>query len=108
MLTISNGRYFGGGFPIAPEATVDDGRLHACCISDARPLERLKLFNLAEKGLHVSNDHVELLDDDAFSVTFPEPPRFEMDGEVRIAAQRTLQVAILPGALSVVAPPARV
>jgi diacylglycerol kinase (ATP) len=32
MLTVSNGRYFGGGFPIAPEATVDDGRLHACQI----------------------------------------------------------------------------
>jgi YegS/Rv2252/BmrU family lipid kinase len=107
MLTISNGRYFGGGFPIAPGASVDDGKLHACCIFDARPLERLKLFNLAEKGRHVSDDHVEILDDRAFSVTFPDPPRFEMDGEVRIAAERTLQVSIVPRALSVVAPPVR-
>ena len=47
MLTVSNGRYFGGGFPIAPEASLDDGRLHACRIGDASPLARLKLFNMA-------------------------------------------------------------
>ncbi|MEX2465832.1 MAG: diacylglycerol kinase family protein [Gemmatimonadota bacterium] len=104
MLTISNGRYFGGGFPIAPDATVDDGKLHACRILDARPFERLRLFNRAEKGQHVSSDLVEVLDDRAFTVRFPEPPRFEMDGEVRVAAERTLEVTVLPGALSVVAP----
>ncbi len=50
MLTISNGRFFGGGFPIAPRARIDDGKLHACRIMDAPPLTRLRLFNLAEKG----------------------------------------------------------
>jgi diacylglycerol kinase (ATP) len=104
MLTISNGSFFGGGFPIAPGATVDDGRLHACRILDAPPFERLRLFNLAEKGRHVSSERVEVLDDRSFSVRFPEPPRFEMDGEVRIAQERTLEVTLLPGALSVIAP----
>ncbi len=50
MLTITNGCYFGGGFPIAPQATVGDGRLHACPIGDASPLTRLKLLSLAERG----------------------------------------------------------
>ncbi len=104
MLTISNGCYFGGGFPIAPGASVDDGRLHACRILDAPPLERLKLFNAAEKGRHVASDRVEVLDDRSFRVTFPEPPRFEMDGEVRVAAERTLDVRVVPARLSVVAP----
>lgn len=105
MLTISNGSFFGGGFPIAPGATVDDGRLHACRILDAPPFERLRLFNRAEKGRHVSSERVEVLDDRSFSVRFPEPPRFEMDGEVRVAQERTLEVTLLPGALSVIAPP---
>lgn len=104
MLTVSNGRYFGGGFPIAPRATVDDGRLHACRIMDAPPLDRLKLFNLAEKGRHVSSPRVEILDDAAFSLTFAEPPRFEVDGDVRRAAEATVQVRVLPRALQVVAP----
>lgn len=104
MLTVSNGRYFGGGFPIAPEARIDDGKLHACRIMDAAPLTRLRLFNLAEKGRHVRSERVEILDQDAFRLHFPAPPRFEMDGEVRQAAESELVVRALPGALRVVAP----
>lgn len=103
MLTVSNGRFFGGGFPIAPGATIDDGRLHACCIGDAPPLTRLRLFNLAEKGRHVTSDRVEVLDDQAFELRFPEPPRFEMDGDVRRSQGDTVRVRVLPRALRVVA-----
>jgi diacylglycerol kinase (ATP) len=104
MLTVSNGRYFGGGFPIAPGARVDDGRLHACRIEDAPPLERLRLFNLAEKGRHVRSARVEVLDDTSFELAFQSPPRFEMDGDVRRAGESTLRVRVLPGALRIVTP----
>ena len=104
MLTVSNARYFGGGFPIAPDATVDDGLLHACRITDASPLTRLKLFNLAERGRHVRSERVEILDDTGFRLTFDGPPRFEMDGDIRRAADATVDVRVVPGALRVVAP----
>ncbi|MDX1647365.1 MAG: diacylglycerol kinase family lipid kinase [Longimicrobiales bacterium] len=104
MLTISNGRYFGGGFPIAPEATVDDGKLHACLIADARPLTRLRLFNLAERGRHVASPEVEILEDSAFRLEFDTPPRFEMDGDVRRASGTKIQVRCMPAALRIVAP----
>jgi diacylglycerol kinase (ATP) len=104
MLTVSNGRYFGGGFPIAPGARVDDGRLHACRILDAPPVTRLKLFNLAEKGRHVESERVEVLDESGFRLTFDAPPRFEMDGDVRRAAEAEVRVRVLPAALTVVAP----
>ncbi len=104
MLTVSNGRYFGGGFPIAPSATVDDGMLHACMIADAPPMTRLRLFNMAEKGRHPASNRVTLLHEPHFRLTFDAPPRFEMDGDVRQAAEDTLDVSLLPGALRVVAP----
>jgi diacylglycerol kinase (ATP) len=109
MLTVSNGRYFGGGFPIAPEADVADGRLHACRISDAAPFTRFRLFNMAERGRHVRSDRVEIIDAERFRLSFREPPRFEMDGDVRRASEATLDLRVLPGALRVVAPraPAR-
>ena len=106
MLTVSNGRFFGGGFPIAPEATVDDGRLHACLISDASPLTRLKLFNLAERGRHVTSSKVEVLAESSFRLTFDAPPRFEMDGDVRRSGSAHIHVRSLPRALRVVAPAA--
>jgi len=104
MLTVSNGSFFGGGFPIAPGANVSDGRLHACRITDASPFERFRLFNLAERGRHVRSEKVEVLDDAAFRLEFDAPPRFEMDGEVRRAAEAVLSVRVKPSALSVVAP----
>ena len=104
MLTVSNAPFFGGGFPIAPEATVQDGQLHACQILDAPPLSRLRLFNLAERGRHVTSDHVEVLDDRGFSMEFSTPQRFEVDGEVRRSAGRTVKARILPAALKVIAP----
>ena len=104
MVTVSNGRFFGGGFPIAPGATVTDGSLHACRIQDAPPLARLRLFGLAEKGTHVTSERVEVISEPTFRLTFPSPPSFEMDGDVRQAASEILDLRILPGALGVVAP----
>jgi diacylglycerol kinase (ATP) len=104
MLTLSNSRYFGGGFPIAPQARIDDGKLHACLIQDTSPLTRLRLFTLAGRGRHVTSDRVEVLDASSFRLTFDAPPRFEMDGDVRQSSENELEVRIVPDALTVVAP----
>lgn len=104
MLTVSNGRFFGGGFPIAPNATVTDGLLHACQIRDAPPLSRLRIFNLAERGRHTTSDRVELLSDASFELDLDAPPRLEVDGDVRRAGEARLRMRVLPGALHVVVP----
>jgi diacylglycerol kinase family enzyme len=104
MLTVCNGRYFGGGFPIAPNATLDDGVLHTCSILDASPLTRLRLFNLAERGRHVTSERVAVLVDRGFRLDFDAPPRFEVDGEVRRAPEPSMSLSVMPGALAVVAP----
>ena len=104
MLTISNGRYFGGGFPIAPVASVDAGYLHACSIGDASGLTRMKLFSLAEKGRHTGSDHVTITGDTAFRIQFPEKPRFEMDGDLRTSETEVVKVRSMPGALKILAP----
>jgi len=104
LLTVSNGRFFGGGFPIAPAATLQDGKLHACMIGDAPPLTRLKLFNLAERGRHESSERVEILADGNFRLRFADAPRFEVDGEVWKSPEPTIDVRVLPGALQVIAP----
>ena len=104
MLTISNGRYFGGGFPIAPDARVDDGWLHACSIGDASGFTRMRLFSLAEKGRHTSSDRVTITGDKAFRLRFRETPRFEMDGDLRTSKTEAVEVRSIPGALKILAP----
>jgi diacylglycerol kinase (ATP) len=104
MLTITNGPFFGGGFPISPGADVQDGLLHACLIGNAGPLRRVRLFQQAGRGRHVEMREVRSLTSTSFSLAFPSPPRFEMDGDVYAASDNALQVEVLPGALPILAP----
>jgi len=104
MLTVSNARFFGGGFPIAPGADVSDGRLHACAIRDAAPWTRFVLFNMAERGRHGRSARVRITDSESFRLEFEVPPRFEMDGDIRRASEPVLDVRVLPSALKVIVP----
>lgn len=104
ILTISNGRIFGGGFPIAPDADLEDGRLDACAIADSTPLGRARLFNLAEKGRHLKAKEVSLRQDRAFAVQFDERVRYEVDGDVHQSRTGEVRVDVVPSALSVIVP----
>lgn len=102
MLTVTNGAYFGGGFPIAPAARIDDGRLHACHIGDASPLRRMALFGKAGKGRHVEEPEVETRTSSRFVISSAGPIRFEADGDIYETSVPELDLEILPGALRVV------
>ena len=104
MLTISNAPFFGGGFLIAPQAQLSDGRLHACAIGNTPAFTRLSLFNAAPKGKHVKSPHVEMRQSARFSVRFSEPPKYEVDGELWQAEGAEVTVEVVPGALPVVVP----
>jgi YegS/Rv2252/BmrU family lipid kinase len=104
MLIVSNGPYFGGGFPITPGASVQDGKLHSCLIGDANPLQRLVLFDRAGKGRHEGLPGVDVHTARAFALTFPTPVRFEVDGDVYAAVDDTVDVEVVPKALQVVVP----
>ncbi|MBT8398108.1 MAG: hypothetical protein KJN92_14140, partial [Gemmatimonadetes bacterium] len=106
MLTVTNGEHFGGGFPIAPGATVQDGLLHACYIGDAKPLRRLVLFDRAGKGRHQGCGEVDSRASSRFRLTFPGPFRFELDGDIYASDQPELTLEARPGALRVLAPTA--
>lgn len=104
MLTVTNGRYFGGGFPIAPAGRLQDGLLHACHIRDARPLRRLLLFHQAGKGRHESSPEVTPRQARRFRMVFPAPVRFEIDGDLYLSGDRVVEVEVLADILPVLAP----
>jgi diacylglycerol kinase (ATP) len=104
MLTVTNGEHFGGGFPIAPGASVQDGLLHACYIGDAKPLRRLVLFDRAGKGRHEGSREVDARAASRFELSFPHPVRFEVDGDVYAASEGELAIEVVQGALKVLAP----
>jgi diacylglycerol kinase (ATP) len=104
MVVIANGRYFGGVFIIAPDASATDGKLDCILFGPASPLRRLKLFGAATKGRHVELDEVEVVRDSRITFEFTEPPYYETDGEIFLARTGTLDYRCIPGGLALAAP----
>ena len=104
MVTVSLGRWLGGAFMIAPHASVLDGRLDACFIADTGVLERARLFASALRGNHVGMRSVKTASVQQLALTFADAPSMEMDGELRFAQSRTIDVRCVSRALAVMAP----
>lgn len=105
MVTVSNGRWLGGAFKIAPQASVLDGKLDACFLGDSNVTQRMKLFLGAMRGTHIGMPSVSVAGIHELTLTFPENPLMEIDGELRRAQSRSVNVKCVPRALSVVAAP---
>jgi diacylglycerol kinase (ATP) len=105
MLTVSNGRFLGGAFRIAPNASVVDGRLDFGFIGDSSVINRIRLFAGAFHGTHLSLPSVKAESAHAMTLRFSAPPVMEVDGELRQALSSTVKIECLPGALNVIAAP---
>jgi diacylglycerol kinase (ATP) len=102
LFVVANGRWFGGAFQIAPHASCEDGLLDAVAVADSSPLGRIQLFFNALRGSHVRLPAVEIRQARTFSLAFPSPPAYEVDGEYRMAIGSALDIDCLPGALRIV------
>jgi diacylglycerol kinase (ATP) len=103
MLTVSNGRFLGGAFRIAPEASVLDGELDVCVVRDANVVQRVRLFAAAIRGTHRRLPAVRTFRTRGMYLTFVSPPSIELDGELRHAASGEVRIECVPRALNVVA-----
>jgi len=105
MVTVSNGRFLGGAFRIAPTASVLDGKLDVCFFRDAGVGERVRLFAGAMRGTHPGMRAVSAAKTQRLTLTFRVNPAMEMDGELRMAESTSVEVNVVPSALSVLAAP---
>jgi diacylglycerol kinase (ATP) len=108
MVIASNGKSLGGAFQIAPRASVTDGKLDFCFISDANFANRVRLFARALRGTHIGMPQVTAAATDYTNLSFLAKPAIEMDGELRMARDRTVELTCLPRALAVIAAPGAV
>ncbi len=108
MVTVSNGRWLGGAFQIAPHASVVDGELDVCFIGDSNVISRVKLFVGAMRGQHLDIASVSSASVQELTLSFASSPSMEIDGELRHARSKTVEVKCVPRALSVVAAPGAV
>ncbi len=105
MAVASNGRSLGGAFRIAPTASVTDGKLDFCLLSDNNVVGRARIFAGALRGTHLTLPGVTSIKSSWLSLTFADNPAMEMDGELRQATSRTVRIECVPAALAVIAAP---
>jgi len=105
MLTVSNGRFLGGAFRIAPGASVVDGALDVGLFSDAGLIARVRIFAGAFRGAHIGLPSVETKRVREITLRFSAPPMMEVDGELRQAVASTVKIECVPRGLNVIAAP---
>jgi diacylglycerol kinase (ATP) len=105
MVTISNGRWLGGAFFIAPNASVQDGALNVAFFAESGAMERIRAFARALKGTHATLSSVATSMEESLSLRFRDKPAMEIDGELRYASSESVEVTCRPRALSVIGAP---
>ena len=105
MLGLCNGAREGGGFLVAPDASIDDGILDYALIGG---VSRLKLFRLIPevmRGTHGRFKEVEMGRFRELNAIFDRPMAIQLDGEIFSefeSSTRAISIKILPKALQVI------
>jgi len=103
QIAICNGRYFGGGMHMAPDAQPDDGLFDIVVIAPATRREMLTRLGDIYKGTHTAHPKVRVLRGSRVEATQVPgktvPALMEIDGEG--GAALPARFTLLPGALRV-------
>ena len=96
---LANGRFFGGGMMIAPDADPADGLLDVVIIGDLSKAAMSLLSSKIYKGLHVEHPAVEVHRARHVRVESDDEALLDVDGEP--LGRCPIDVKVLPGALRV-------
>jgi YegS/Rv2252/BmrU family lipid kinase len=104
QLLVGNGRFYGGGNVVAPDATLDDGLLDVYVLSaDVSKTELLSLAAAARRGTLGDQPHIMYYRTARLSASLVGPVQINVDGEV-LGMEGRLEFEVLPRALGVYAP----
>ena len=80
-VVVGNGRYFGGGMKICPDADAGDGSFDVLLIGDLTRGDLLVTLPKTFRGKHLPHPKAELLRGTTVSVDAAEPLPLQLDGE---------------------------
>jgi YegS/Rv2252/BmrU family lipid kinase len=103
-VVVANGRTFGGGMIICPEAEPDDGLFDVLTIGDLTKRDLLATLPKTYRGKHLPHPKAELLRGSVVTVDAREPLPIELDGEQ--PGRTPVRFEIAPGALRIRVPSA--
>ena len=96
-IVAANGNVMAGGMRLAPQATVEDGRLDILFMHGQLLPERLRNFPKIYSGTHLASPKFSCLRGRSISLASREPVPFEADGEM--FGYLPCRIEVLPSAL---------
>jgi len=99
FIAFANGRYYGGGMQICPDAETDDGLLDVCLVGDLSRLEALRELPGIYQAKHLRNPMVEVVRARSVRIEGDGATRVHLDGEP--FGSVPVEISLLPGAISV-------
>jgi diacylglycerol kinase family enzyme len=96
-VVVANGRFFGGGMKMCPDALPGDGVFDVVTIGDVTKRDLVLTMPKIYRGTHLPHPKAEALRGRVVTVETDEPVPVELDGEQPGTTPATFEV--LPGAL---------
>jgi diacylglycerol kinase (ATP) len=102
QIAVGNGRYYGGGMAVVPDATIDDQRLDLYSLEIKYWWQIIPLLPAMRNGQHIHWREVRALDGQEFHVYTRKPRPINTDGE--ITTYTPAHFRVIPQALEVLVP----
>ncbi|ULH16395.1 diacylglycerol kinase family lipid kinase [Deinococcus sp. KNUC1210] len=99
LVAVMNGRRYGGGFLIAPEANPQDGLMDVVLGSNLSRSALLPLMGRVLRGTHLTHPSVHTARARKVSVSWTRPMYAHLDGDV-IGRQAGLHIRVVPSGLN--------
>ena len=105
MIAATNGRYYGGGMKVAPDAQPDDGLIEVCIADSMGRLSALRKLPRFVAGTHVTLKEVRMLRTPELELEFLEPVLIELDGDLLVPQPFSrFRLTVLPKAINLRVP----
>jgi diacylglycerol kinase family enzyme len=104
FISVCNGYSIGGGFLMTPDAEPDDGVLDLCLVRGMPVWRVLRLLPQTFSGAHVGAKEVIMRRIEYLSATASAPLPMQADGEVISQGADSIEVEVLPAAMTALTP----
>ena len=82
LVAVGNGKYFGGGMKVCPNASLQDGLFHVTVMENVRLHHLIQLAYNIKFGSHINLDYVHVFSCKSLRLESDCKVNFEIDGEV--------------------------
>ena len=94
MISVANGKRYGGGFHVAPKANLQDGLLDVNIVGKIPPLQRMKYLPVMERGEHLDLPFIQYYQSGKVVIQSKVPLHTHVDGEYLFANR--FEIEVLP------------